>query len=250
MATLNWTQVQSWIQKNPYKTKCLKPYAPGNNTAEGVKDQTNESGWTKTQVSPATPLSAILIAQDVMYYSSSDMTRKSILRDETTDMQEKAVLHLKGRAWPVRRTSEGLVACGIEEGRASTWPSLGWNALCALREIQLVIYNEDKKIISFYPEDVRTWSSSIDILCIDYECRFIWNHASIKSILCDWITTYEKSGWTINWPLMEGTMDELKKLYASLENQPPTKLNKENLQKRIGAKQSIQLLSSWSKESN
>jgi hypothetical protein len=246
MATLNWTQVQSWIQKNPFKTKGLKPYTPGNTTAEGVQDQTNESGWSKSPVSPATPLSAILMAQDTMYYSSSDMTRKGMLRDETTDLQEKAVLHLKGRAWPVRRTSEGITACGIEEGRASTWPSLGWNALCALREIQLVVINEDKKSISFYPEDVRTWSSSVDTLCVDYECRFILNHSTMKSILCDWIVNYEKTGWTIEWPLMEGPMDELKKLYASLENHPPTKLNKESLQKRIGAKQSIQLLTSWS----
>lgn len=244
MTTLSWTQVQSWIQRNPNATKSLEPFLSENNNFS-AQEQLDEDGWTKMKVTPSTPLSAILLAQDMLYQASCEKARRAFLREETTDLQEKSVLHLKGRAWPVRRTAEGISACGLEEGRASSWPALGWKALCSLRECQLIIVNEEKKDISFYPEDVRNWSSSVDTFCVEYECRFIWTHKSISKIISLWISNKEKEGWTLHWPITDGSMEELKEQYTKLGLGPLEKMKKETLQKRLGREQTIATLSQW-----
>lgn len=246
MTTLTWTQVQSWIAKNPYRTKFITPYVPSKESIEGEYTQTDMDGWVKSAVSPGTPLSCILMAQDTMYNASNQNMRKSFLRDETTDLQEKAVLHLKGRTWPVRRTAEGIAACGLEEGRASAWPVIGWRALCSLRECQLLIINQDKKEISFFPEDVRNWSSTVDTFCVDCDSRFIWTHPSVFSILEQWLAKYETNGWTVDWPIAEGTMEELKQAFQKTNEISSGKLNKDALQKRVGRAQTIELLHTWS----
>jgi hypothetical protein len=245
MTTLNWTQVQNWIKQNPFADKDLIPFI---NTKESIipdTEITDESDFTKHKVSPSTPLSAILLAQDSMYGAFNEASRRSTLRSETTDLQEKAVIHLKGRAWPVRRTAEGISACGLEEGRASSWPAIGWKALCELRECQIIVVNEDKKEIHFFPEDIRTWRSDVNTFCVEYECRFLWTHPKIYETLKSWLETKEKDSWIITYPLADGTMEELKKEYATCNDSFSGKLLKENLQKRLGRFQSFKLMSSW-----
>jgi hypothetical protein len=245
MTTLTWTLVQPWLLKNPQRTKCVSPFISKKNRVEGDKEVTDTDGWTKMTCVPATPLSAVMLAQDALYQATPDHARAALLRDETTDLQEKAILLLKGRTWPVRRTSEGIVACGTEEGRASSWPSIGWRAICALRECQLVVMNTEAKQLSFFPEDIRTWSRDVDTICVDSECRFVYTHATPHSILSSWIAKYEQDGWTISWPIMEGSMEELKALISKIQIALVGKHNKEALQHRIGKAQSLQLLSEW-----
>ena len=244
MATLNWTQVQQWIEKNPYKTKIISSHVSTKNSVDVPQDKVESDGWIKIQVFPATPLSAILILQYPMYQASSEMARRSFLREETTDLQEKAVIHLKGRVWPVRRTAEGLGTAGLE-GKASIWTDMTWKSICALRECQIVLINEGKKEISFYPENVASWSEDIDTFCIDHECRFIWTHDNIKQLLHSWLIDKETNAWTIQWYITDGTMDELKTILEKLNETIEGKIKKEALQKRIGRLQAIQNLSKW-----
>ena len=245
MSTVNWSSVQQWIQSNPHKSKILTPFVFEKDSIEGTVEQKDVDGWTKTHVTPATPLSAILLTQDSLYHASSESSRRAFLRDETTDLQEKAIIHLKGRAWPVRRTTEGIVACSLEEGRASSWPDMGWRALCELRECQIVVVNDEKKEVKFYPEDTRKWSSSVDTFCIEYECRYVWSHSNVTSILNDWLVKKEADGWNIDWPIMDGNVEELRTKAIQLGDALPAKILKEALQKRIGRLESLQLFQQW-----
>ena len=243
MTTLNWTHVQNWIQSNPNRSATLKPFVPTKQSVEGEMEQTDTLGWTKLPVSPSTPLSAVLLAQDLMYRSVTEGARGAILRDETTDCQEKATLHLKGRAWPVRRTAEGIAAVGMEEAKASAWTTLGWHAIAALREIQIVIMNEQTKTIEFVPEDIRSWSNETEIICIAHDARFVWTHPSSASILHKWIAHQAFHEWTIEYPLADGTMEELKT--AAAKHEIAGKHVKDELRKLIGRAQSIKHILSW-----
>ena len=245
MTTLNWTHVQKWIQTNPNRSATLKPFVPTNQSVEGEMEQTDILGWIKLPVSPSTPLSAILLAQDLMYRSVSEGTRYGLLRTETTDCQEKATLHLKGRAWPARRTAEGIAAVGMEEAKASSWTTIGWNAIAALREIQIVIMNETKQTIQFIPEDVRTWSNETEIICVAHDARFVWTHPSSSTTLHKWISHHAFHEWTIDYPLADGTMEELKS--AAVKHGIVGKHIKDELRKKIGCAQSIQHILSWSR---
>jgi hypothetical protein len=246
MTTLSWTQVQNWITQNPHDEKDLPPFLNYKQNINLENDILDDFNLTKNKVSPSTPLSAILLGQDTLYGAYNESSRRAVLRSETTDLQEKAIIHLKGRSWPVRRTAEGISACGLEEGRASSWPSIGWKALCELRECQVVIVNEEKKEIQFFPEDIRTWRSDIDIFFVEYECRFLWTHKNMCEVLNSWLEEKEKQSWSITWPLAEGSMEELKKEYSNSSDSFSGKLIKENIQKRLGRLQSFKLVSSWS----
>ena len=244
MATLTWSHVRSWIVPNPYKSRSLPKYVSESQSVLGIQGR-EEDGWTKIPVSPPTPLSAALLAQDTYYEASSELSRRATLRDETTDLQEKAVLLLKGRAWPMRRTAEGLGACGLEEGRASDWPAIGWRAVCALRECQIICISEEKKEISFYPEDIRNWSNTIETFCVDSECRFLWTRTDAQACLGQWLSSRESASWTIQWPLAEGNMEELKAMAAKCPESFVGKMTKDVLQKKIGKSQSYQTLGKW-----
>jgi hypothetical protein len=179
-----------------------------------------------------------------MYNGVSEGARRGLLRTETTDCQERASLHLKGRAWPVRRTAEGIAAVGMEETKPSAWTLLGWQAIAALRECQIIVQNEAAKTIQFYPDDIRTWSNETEIICIDHEARFVWTHPSCTKILHKWIGDRTNEGWTVDWPLAEGSMDELKA--AAVQYGISGKHVKDELRKKIGQSQGIQHILGWS----
>lgn len=242
MSVLTWSQIQLSIQNNPYKHSSISQYIPKQDRIEGTTEQVEKDGWIKIPVSPATPLSAILLIQDCEYNTSLVMSRKAILREVTTDLQEKASQLLKGRQWPVRRTSEGLVAVGLEEGRASVWPAIGWRALATLHECQIVILNEEKQSIQFFPEDIRTWSSEQEVFFIEYECRYVWTYSNLH--FAKWITDHESSGWSIDWPLADGTVQELRTALEKLNESSAGKL-KEDLRKFLGRRQAIKNVFSW-----
>jgi hypothetical protein len=245
-STLPWTMIHASVAKNPYKNATLAKYTPANQMAQVSIEDIDSNGWNKQSVVPATPLSAVLLQQDCIYNATIESSRRAMLRDETTDLQEKAVMLLKGRGWPVRKTAEGIAAIGLEEGRASTWPSIGWRALAALRECQLVLINEEKKTVEFFPEDIRTWSSQVEILFLEYECRYIWAPRQEGKVQINtWLSEKEREGWGIGWPIADGTIVELRAASEKL-NESATGKRKEALQKSVGRAQAIHQFSSWS----
>lgn len=244
-STLPWSTIHASIAKNPYKSASLANYIPTNQLAQVPLEQIEPNGWNKQHVVPATPLSAVLLYQDCIYNATIESARRAMLREETTDLQEKAVLLLKGRGWPVRKTAEGIAAIGLEEGRASTWPAIGWRALAALRECQLVLLNEEKKTVEFYPEDIRTWSSQVETLFLEYECRYIWTPRQESKIQINtWLSEKERDGWSIGWPLADGTLIELRAASEKL-NESAAGKRKETLQKSVGRAQAIHQFVSW-----
>jgi hypothetical protein len=237
--TLPWSNVRGWLAANPTSTHGLAPYIPAIQTVTGTRDTTDADGFIRVPVTPCTPLSAVLMAQDVVFSASTDAARRAALRDETTDLQEKAVLLLKGRQWPIRRTAEGIASAGMEEGRL-VWPELGWEAVAALRECQIVVVDEDKKTVCFVPEDVRTWSLDIETFVVSHDCRALWTKPVGKTLaLGHWIGQKDGAGWTIAYPLVDGTMEELKSLAAKSLETLPVKTTKDVLRRRIGRSQAI-----------
>lgn len=245
MSNISWTNVQTWIQSNPNQTKSLVPFKWSRESIHGPEEVSDSDGWMRMNVVPATPLSVILLAQDIMYQALPEHVRHSNLRDTTTELQVLIANQLKGRQWPIRRTNEGLTACCLTEGRPSDWPAIGWRALATLRECQIVLVNQTNQSISFFPEDVRCWAASNETIWVDHECRYLWT-PNVKPNMKQWLAEKEQSGWTIQWPVAEGTMDELKQAAQKVGEVIIGKVIKDVLMKRIGRAQSIHTFSSWS----
>lgn len=245
MSTLAWSNVQTWIQSNPHQIKSLAPFKWSRERIEGPEEGSDADGWIRSSVTPATPLSAILLSQDSLYQALPEHVRHSTLRETTTELQELVPNQLKGRQWPVRRTNEGLTACCLTEGRPIDWPTIGWRALATLRECQIILVNQNEQTITFFPEDIRCWSVSNEIIWMDHECRTIWTPPS-KPNLRDWLLKKEQSGWSIQWPEAEGTMEELKQAAHKVGEIILGKVTKDTLMKRVGRAQSIQIVGTWS----
>lgn len=243
MSTVSWETVQQWIIKNPYQKHTLRQsYVEEHATVE--KDSEDSKGWKTRSVQPATPLSAVLLLQDEIYTATPITARKAQLRDETTDLQEKAALHLKGRGWPVRRTAEGISAVGLEEERLSLWTDLGWRAMCQLRECQIILVDDKKKEIKLYPEDVTTWSSEIDTFFLNHTVTTILVPPSDFN-LSSWLITQESENWTIDWPEVNGTMEELSAMAEKVGESCSGKITKDILRRRVSRAQVMKHLKSW-----
>jgi len=239
---IEWNSVQSWISKNPFKDTCV-PRAHFGESVQFEQEAVDTKGWKTCHVSPATPLSLVLYSQDPIYASSSLGARRSLLRDETTDIQEKATLHLKGRAWPVRKTAEGISGVGLEEERHSLWTDYGWRAICALRNCQIVVLHQKSKEVQFYPEDVRTWSEEVETLFIDSTARSLYIPPK-GLVFKTWIQEQEANSWAIQWPTPDGSMEEMKAL-ADKVGVSTAKITKDVLRRRIGEAQTLQTLEKW-----
>lgn len=244
MSTITWPDVRNAIRINPTKQKELSPFKMDNETVRGAQEVIDTDGFTRLDVSPATPLSAVLMLQDALYQATPEQPRRALLREETTRLQESAQVHLKGRQWPVRKTMEGISACGLEEGLPAKWTETGWNAVGSLRETQFIVINYEKKCVQFFPEEVQNWSKENDTIWVDHECKYIWTNQPTSTP--QWLVKKElDEGWEIQWPLVDGTMVELKEMAAKLNESFSGKVTKDVLRKRIGRAQSISTLMKW-----
>jgi hypothetical protein len=242
MATVSFAKVKEWVSKNhsdPVKLIVIQ----GLDTAAPTEDAKQNDGWSKRLVKPTTPLSAILTLQDDMYLAIPSTARYSQLRDETTELQEKASLHLKGTGWPVRRTAEGLAGVGLEEEKHSAWTPLGWTALCALRECQIVVFDEIQKTIVFYRKDIRLWSSELPTYIMDSTAHTILIPPAGYSLL-KWIQMQEALGYVVAWPSVVGTMEEIKAAAVAV-GVATVKITKDLLAAKVGHAQAIKHLKGW-----
>ena len=242
MGTVSFEKVKEWVSKNHSQPVKLSVFL-GKDTIHATEDSQQSDGWSKRLITPSTPLSAVLMLQDDMYNAIPSTARHSQLRDMTTDLQEKATLHLKGRAWPVRRTAEGLAAVGLETEKHSLWTPLGWRALCHLCECQIVVFNEALKSLVFYPEDVRIWSKERPVYIMDATAHTVLIGPEGYNLLT-WICKHEKEGYEVNWPIMEGTMEEIKAAAVAV-GEATVKITKDKLGAKVGRAQSVRLLKSW-----
>lgn len=239
MGTISFEKVKEWVSKNHSQPVKLSVFL-GKDTVHAPEDSHQSDGWSKRLITPSTPLSAVLMLQDDIYNAIPSTARHSQLRDETTELQEKATLHLKGRAWPVRRTAEGLAGIGLEMEKHSLWTAIGWRALCHLRECQIVVLNETLKTLVFYPEDVRLWTKERPVYIMDATAHTVLIGPEGYNLL-SWVCKHEKDGYEINWPHQEGTMEEIKAAAVAV-GEATVKITKDKLGAKVGRAQSVKAL--------
>lgn len=242
--TLPWQSIVSFLEKNPFQEKTLTPYKPRNTAVEPDTTPLNE--WHIQPVEPAGPLSCILYLQSIDYSNMSVAARSAMIRDTCTSLQTNAETHLRGRAWPVRKTAEGIVAAAFQP-LPKDWSKLGLAAIAELSECQLIFFSLEKKELSFIPEDTRLWKSERPCYMIQHDARAVWQPpvGFTNKSLCKWLEEKEREGWSVAWPSADGTLVELKTLAEQVSIQVPPKCLKETLAKQVGRSQSIKRFAQW-----
>lgn len=243
-----WEQVVSFLEKNPFQEKTLS-YTPPALSIEPRVQLSEKRGWVLEKVEPPTPLSCLLMCVSSEYASLTVDMRRIFLRDALTSLQEKATKHLKGRAWPAKKTYDSIVAISESE-KASEWSILGLSAIAELYECQFIWFHDEKKTAQFIPENPRMWKADRPVYFLRTDARAILESPDdwTQKNLGEWIKEKEGAGWDIAWhvaPLEKLTLVELKEMAEKDGIQLPQKATKAVCAHTLAIGQTIALFNSW-----
>jgi len=208
-------QLLAILQKNPNRNEKVSPI-PIRITSDTNESETTPAtlcGWVPTPLEPPGPLAAILWKTNPEFRAGSLSIRRSILRETIITLQVRIEKELKGRRWCRSKIIEQL---SLQQSADASPPQDTKDlnlALAYLYEIQIVFVDEANKKISWVPEDPRVWSKDRPIWGLSVGSRAIFHtvgEESVGSCLSQWVADREQEKWRFNWPVYEGTLEEMK----------------------------------------
>lgn len=233
----------SAIHKNPFRSVPAPRYTAPASTKE---DGTTLWGFRVRPLDPPKLLTAWLYTIDPLFTIAGASYRATEVRDKAFALQEEAIKSIRGhRKLSKVKMGEAFGAAAPSEEQTKVIAAV----LLVSKNIQVVIYDSEKKTVWTSPEDLRTWSNTRQTLWVDKGCRQSLDAPA--SQLNRWISDREAEGWTFDWPLADGTLEEVR---AKLGHEFPhlvvhpaeagKKVKKEDYCRTLGRAQAIRALGS------
>ena len=184
-------------------------------TQEGVDaPATVAGGWIPTPLEPPGPLSLYLWKTDPEFRGGTPPVRRTILRDAILKITERVETELRGVKWHRKKVLEQLAAQQTSAvSPPMDTPELD-TGLCAIFGYQKICLDEANKKIEFFPADPRTWTSELPVWGATTGSRAILHRPGEEPVgagLALWLSDREREGWKIDWPVADGTLEEIKK---------------------------------------
>jgi len=199
--------------------------------------------WEQFYVQPLNPpgaLSVFCMVTDPMYELGSPALKKQIQMETLLHLQERVDKELVGRRYP-RKKVQDLLAGQISATSPITTPLLE-EVLCELFHLQKLQINRRTKTLSFFPPDLRVWTSEKAIVISDEENT--WSFLPSNSLpFGRWLTEKEEQGWKVSWPTADGKLDEVKAGLLQRNIVYDVKMKKDDLARLLGKAQALKLLS-------
>jgi hypothetical protein len=210
-------QIQSWAKGNPNRKREVIPIeiCAVSDTQEGeVAPATVAGGWVPTPLEPPGPLALYLWKTNPEFRVGSPPVRRTILRDTILSVNLRVESELRGVKWHRKKVLEQLAAQQTSAvSPPMDTPELD-TALCALYGYQKVCIDEANKKIEFFPADPRTWSLELPVWGATSGSRAVLHRQGEESVGTDiatWLGDRERDGWKIDWPVADGTLEQIKK---------------------------------------
>jgi hypothetical protein len=237
------SDLTTWISKNPNKHHL--PDFQAKKTNDAVEEFLWD-GSPKLLLPLPGSLSCLLTFADPVFRYASENGQRQILRETILTLEERIQKELVGRKWSRRKLCE-LVSAELAEKKPTMNRALE-EALCELYQIHKIMIHTNERRISFFPEDLRLWKSERKIFLSDSENMWLYEKpiSSLPSLL-SWIQSKEDEKWTIEWPVADGKLDELRgelsaKGLVAHPRIPGEKVKKEDVQRVLGRAQAISTL--------
>ena len=252
--TISLEDLKEVFRKNPFQSECVPHIQIERYVADVDNEIPEEEGWIRRPLGIGGPMALILRSKNHMYHGGSAALQKVLLREAITESQNNSPALLKGRKWPLRRVSEALSSClnsKIPEGQTSAWNEMCYSAICEMEQIQIMIIDTDTKTIAFSPSDIRNWKSNSPIYAMSKDGQWLFAPCNAESEAWPvskiglWISDKEANSWKINWPIAEGTMEQMRDILEEAGLPVEGRLKKEELARRTGKTGAIKLLSGW-----
>jgi hypothetical protein len=194
------------IEKNPFRDYCVPAFTKAKR--EVLQINPTDTLWNAKvrRITPPRLTTAWQFLENPMMVIGGSAYNATESRDHAFTLQQEAATNLRGN----RKLSKVKVA----EALAVLKPTMDQTkivagVLYALKRIQTVCFDEEKKEMWTVPEDLRAWSASLRTIWIDSKCEncLEWD---TNPNMSSWVGDREKEGWKIEWPVSEGTMEEIK----------------------------------------
>jgi hypothetical protein len=238
------------LEKNPFGNQCVPRFSKEKFEIRQIVPQESLWGGGVRGLMPAKLTTAWQMMENPLMTLAGEGYRLTEVRDQTFELQKEAAVAgaLKG--------NRKLTKVKVGDALSSMKPSLEQTkivagVLHALKQIQVVIFDEADKKVWTMPEDLRAWSPGRKTLWVDARCERMleWPSSEGPESFSGWLQARESEGWSIAWPTAEGTLEEIKAELAKTGIQPRAlepgaKLKKEDWARCLGRTQAIQHLAS------
>lgn len=229
------------IENNPFGKECVTPF-----TKEQDGKLSKETLWGigVRGLSPPLLQTAWLVKEDPLMGVAGSSYRSIEVRDRSFALQEIAINTLRGnRKLTKAKMGDAMSALKQNEDQRKVVAEV----LYALKQVQTVCFDEEKKTLWTVPNDLRAWSKNYTTQWVDNRCeRMLEDEGGLQ--LGQWLSDRDMEGWTIPWPLAEGKMEEIREEAERLgvrarPMELGAKVKKEDWAKALGRAQAVKHLS-------
>ena len=215
-------EIMKVIEKHPFGKSCVPDF-----TKDNLRFVSKEGLWgaQRIRISPPRLVTAWLMLEDPLMLIAGDGYRAGEVRTKSFELQAEAVANLRGnRKMTKAKMGDALASLKPTEEQTKVIAAI----LLATKRIQTVCFDEEKKTVWTVPEDLRAWSRGAKTLWVNAQCDTMleWPCQSSDKgpssgrekvtnssmSLGSWISDREEEGWKIEWPIAEGSMEDMKKL--------------------------------------
>jgi len=228
------------LEKNSFGKECVVPFTKDNDIRRLDPKEFLWGGGIRT-LSPPRITTAWLIAEDPLMILAGESYRSTEVRDKTFELQKEALANLRGN----RKLTKGKMSDALSSLKPNVdQTKVLAGVLLALKKFQTVCYDIVSKKVWTMPEDLRVWSTNSKTLWVDARCDTMLEFDKEPN-LGTWLAAREVEGWEIQWPVAEGSFDEIKEKMIGHQGprcEPGTKLKKEDWARTLGKIQAIENL--------
>ena len=259
-STVSLTTIKEWASKNPNSAVTLKRAAPIllggqtdskedyiTKTYKFIPSSSGSGKWGNELLEPAGIISYVLWRRDPLYRVSNGLLRKQLYNEEQFELQKEMESGITGTKFARRRRKllevfNGSTTADMED--ILKFQEL-WADILRVQFVKISTRAETVNAVSFIPPDISTWTASKPIVFVDdrFESVFIPPEDGYeRKTLAKYISVIDDAGWKIDWPLAEGTKDELDAAVIPILNyvSVPEKAKKAELSAIIGKYRAIE----------
>ncbi len=227
METVNISILKDWASKNPHSAVTLKRALPMMikdneknsdyvmSTFKLIGSDSGSGKWYLEDLEPASIVSFVLWYRDPLYRTADKRLRQQLYTESLLDLQAELEQNVTGTQWSrlrkrfVERLNNVTNTTGVIKDRLAY--EAFWASRLNVQLVKISTRTEAGKHISFVPS-VETWTADKPIIFVDE------NFESVFIAPCDgherrtvfkWISDIEAAGWTVDWPLADGSKEEL-----------------------------------------
>ncbi len=225
VTSLSLETIRGWADKNPNSAVSLKRTPPmlmkqtsngGDYIMETYKLIPSKAGqWSIEELEPANIVSYILWTREPLYRVADKLLRRQLYNESILKLQQELENNISGTKFSRsrRRLVEVLnstTGAGLAEKDKLLFQEV-WANILGVQFVKISTNTETGRQISFVPS-VDTWSVNKKIVFVDSNFNSVFippidNHE--RKTLASYISALEIAGWHIEWPLADGSKEEL-----------------------------------------